>query len=342
MSPDGVVNCPGRQAQLPSSNSQLSTPEGWELGLDVCRWQAMLVASSRVVVIGVTAVVFVMGGTPLRAQGNGRVGPPATAPGQAKKAATARPSTSTPLTEPLTATRSQTFGTWLDTADVSAPGETWMWISSAYWRSQSLREIDAPTMGLSVGVAPRTQVGVSLPYYSLTDQFGFTWHGFGASYVTAKFAVTQNRRVNLSTSPTLEILSWSAPGRRRVNVVLPISAQTYAGRARFYGSTGYFSRGSAFGSGAVEWSAGNSVTLTATVAHSYSVVSDPVSDALGITRHRTDASSGVYLSLRPTVVLFASVGRTFAPVNATSGRLAISGGVTMNVAGGATNTPRTP
>jgi hypothetical protein len=217
-----------------------------------------------------------------------------------------------------------------------------MWVSTAYWRSPSVREIDAPAIGVNVGVAPRTQVGVSLPYYHLTDQFGSTSHGFGASYATLKLGLVQDRRVNVSVSPTLEILSWSSPQVGRINSVLPINLQTLIGSARVYGSTGYFSRGSVFGSGAAEWSLGNSLTLTTTLAHSYSVVSDPISDTLGISTHRTDASGGIYLSLRPSVVFFASVGRTLSPVTETSGRLSLNGGLTMNVAGPAAHTPRVP
>jgi hypothetical protein len=225
---------------------------------------------------------------------------------------------------------------------VNAPGETWMWVSTSYWRSPSLREIDAPAIGVNVGVAPRTQVGVSLPYYHLTDQFGFTSHGLGASYATLKLGLVQDHRVNVSVSPTLEILSWSSPQVGRINAVLPINIQTFIGNARVYGSTGYFSRGSVFGSGAAEWSPANSLTLTTTLAHSYSVVSDPVSDRLGISKHRTDASGGMYVSVRPSVVFFASVGRTLSPVTETSGRLSLNGGLTINLAGPAAHTPRVP
>jgi hypothetical protein len=286
-----------------------------------------------------------MGAAPVFAQGNSRAGSSFVPPGLAKKGAGSSTTvTPTAQTQSSSATgrRLQTFGTWLDTAAVNTPGEAWMWISTAYWRSQSLREIDAPSMGLSVGVAPRTQVGVTLPYYYLTDRFGSTWHGFGASYLTAKFAVTQNRRVNVSTSPTVEILSWTTPGTRRVNWVLPISVQTYARSAGFYGSTGYFSRGSVFESGALEWYATQRLTLSVTAAHSYSVVSDPVGDALGVARHRTDAGGGVYVAVRPTMVFFANAGRTVSPVTETSGRLSLTGGVTINIAGPAAHTPRVP
>ena len=308
------------------------------------------VRSARVAMIVLTGVASFTGTTPVAAQGVGH-GQPPVAPGRSTSTTTTQSSSTQPGTSStglltdggtVTGVRRQTFGSWLDTADVSAPGEAWMSLSSAYWRSSSLREVDAPSMGVTVGIAPRMQLGVSLPYYHTRDQFGLTSHGFGASYVTGKFALAGNQRVNVSASPTMEVLNWSSADIGRVNWVLPVSLQAAARTTRIYGTTGYFTRGSVFGSGAAEWSANSKVTLTVTMAHSYSVVSDPISDALGITRHRTDASGGVYYAAAPGAVVFASVGRTFAPLDATSGRISVTGGLTMNVSGIVTRAPRTP
>lgn len=312
-----------------------------------------VIKSARFVTIILTGVVSFLGPAPVAAQGIGHGQPPVdpgrrtnsntTTTTQPSSAQSSTSSTVFPIgNQSGNGLRLQTFGSWLDTAGVSAPGEAWISISSAYWRSPSLREVDAPAMGVTVGVARRTQVGVSLPYYHMTDRSGFASRGFGASYVTTKFAVGENPRIGISTSPTVEILSWSSPDIGRVNFVLPISLQTSAGSTQIYGSTGYFTRGSVFGSGAVEWAVTPKVAIAATLAHSYSVVSDPASDALGIARHRTDGSGAAYYTAAPGVVFFTSIGRTFAPVDQTSGRLALSGGVTMNVSGVATRAPRTP
>jgi hypothetical protein len=308
----------------------------------------------RLVTIVLTGVVSLTGPAPVTAQGIGHGQPPVD-PGRRANSGTTtttQPSSTQPGTssstllrtgtQTVTGLRLQTFGSWLDTAGVSAPGEAWISISSAYWRSPSLREVDAPAMGVTAGIAQRTQIGVSLPYYHVTDQSGFTSRGFGASYVTTKFALSENPRFGLSTSPTVEILNWSSPDIGRVNFVFPISLQTSAGDTQIYGSTGYFTRGSVFGSGAVEWPVTSKVTLAATMAHSYSVVSDPVSDALGIARHRTDGSGGAYYAATPGVVFFTSIGRTFAPVDQTSGRISVTAGMTMNVSGIVTRAPRTP
>jgi len=316
----------------------------------------------RVLLIALIAGAASFGGSaPVSAQGFGH-GPPAVPPGQANKGTTpgsgasgnsgsTRPGSSGTPAAPVpgvfqaaTSNRQQTFGTWLDNAAVNAPGEAWVSLATTYWRSSSLREIDAPSMGASVGIASHGQFGISVPYYHVTDQAGTTFHGLGATYLTGKFAVSEDRRVKVAVSPTLEVLSWTAAdvGVHRVNVVLPLSVQTDAGAARLYGSTGYFSRGSVFGAGAAEWSAGPRATLVASLSHSYSVKADPVSDALGISRHRTDASGGVYVNAGPAVVLFASAGRTLSPVTDTSGRLSLTGGVTINVAGPAEHAPRVP
>jgi hypothetical protein len=311
----------------------------------------VVIKTARFVAIVLAGVVFLAGPAPVIAQGIGHGQPPldpgrrssgSTTTTQPSSTQAGTSSTLLPAGSQTGTLRLQTFGSWLDTAGVSAPGEAWVSISSAYWRSPSLREVDAPAMGVTAGVARRTQIGVSLPYYHVTDQSGFTSQGFGASYVTTKFALSESPRIGVSTSPTVEILNWSSPEIGRVNFVLPISLQTSVGGTQIYGSTGYFTRGSVFGTGAIEWPATPKLTLAATMAHSYSVVSDPVSDALGVARHRTDASGGVYYAATPGVVVFTSIGRTFAPIDQTSGRLAVSAGMTMNVSGIVTRAPRTP
>jgi hypothetical protein len=312
----------------------------------------VVIKTPRLVTFVLTGVVFLTGSAPVIAQGIGHGQPPldpgrrsnsgSTTTTQPSSTQAGTSSTLLPAGSQTGTLRLQTFGSWLDTAGVSAPGEAWVSISSAYWRSPSLREVDAPAMGVTAGVARRTQIGVSLPYYHVTDQSGFASQGFGASYVTTKFALSESPRIGVSTSPTVEILNWSSPEIGRVNFVLPISLQTSVGTTQIYGSTGYFTRGSVFGTGAVEWPATSKLTLAVTMAHSYSVVTDPVSDALGVARHRTDASGGVYYAATPGVVVFTSIGRTFAPIDQTSGRLAVSAGMTMNVSGIVTRAPRTP
>jgi len=308
--------------------------------------------SARLVTIILAGVVSFAGLASATAQGIGHGQPPVDPGRRTSGTSTATQPSSTQANtsstvlntgnQPSTGLRLQTFGSWLDSAAVSAPGEVWISMASAYWRSPSLREVDAPSMGLTIGVAPRMQLGVSLPYSHITDQSGVTSRGFGASYLTTKFGLSENRHIGMSISPTMEILSWSSPDIGRVNFVLPVSLQTSASSAQVYGSAGYFTRGSVFGSGAVEWPVTTKLTLVATTAHSYSVVADPASDLLGVSRHRTDGSGGAYYAVTRGAAVFTTLGSTFAPVDQTSGRLAVSGGVTMNLSGIVTRVPRIP
>ena len=148
----------------------------------------VVIKTARLVTLVLTGVVFLTGPASVIAQGIGHGQPPLN-PGRRSNSGsttTTQPSSTqagTSSTLPPTGSqagaglRLQTFGSWLDTAGVSAPGEAWVSISSAYWRSASLREVDAPAMGVTAGVARRTQIGVSLPYYHVTDQSGFTSQG---------------------------------------------------------------------------------------------------------------------------------------------------------------------
>jgi hypothetical protein len=308
---------------------------------------------THVFVLCLAAAVSLGGAAAVGAQG--RHGPPSVPPGQEKKPVTTTPPGTTPSSGSsssgaptssgaATSSRLHTFGSWLDNANVNAPGEAWLSLSSAYWRSSSLREIDAPSMGISIGLAPRVQAGVSLPYYHVRDESGLTSHGFGASYIASKVVLSQEAPLKTAVSPTLEILNWSSPetGIHRVNWILPVSVQADGEQGTAYASTGYVSRGSVFGSGAVEWWANSRLTLVGSISHSYSVADDPISDALGITRHRTDAGGGAYVTVTPSLVLFTNVGRTFAPVDDTSSRLSLSAGIAVNIAGPATISPRQP
>src|SRR4029450_4074749 len=112
----------------------------------------------RLVPIVLTGVVSLTGPVPVTAQGIGHGQPPVD-PGRrgnsgtttTRQPSSTQPGTSStllpPSSETATGLRLQTFGSWLDTAGVSAPGEAWVSISGAYWRSPSLAEGEAPAMG---------------------------------------------------------------------------------------------------------------------------------------------------------------------------------------------------
>src|SRR5919204_6268963 len=110
--------------------------------------------SARFVTIILTGVVSFIGPAPIAAQGIGH-GQPVDPVRHLNSTTTittqpSQPSTSATAGQIGTGSRLQRFGSWLDTAGVSAPGEAWISMSSAYWRSSSMREVDVPAMGITV------------------------------------------------------------------------------------------------------------------------------------------------------------------------------------------------
>ena len=170
-------------------------------------------------------------------------------------------STSAQVTTPTVTsdTRVRTLLSWLDDAEVLDPGSVEVSIATSRWSTQYGHETDAPTVFAAVGIAPRVQFAASGLHYSSAYTDGFTSSGRGDVYLMGKVAVISPREHpgGVAISPVLEILSdlslaYRGAGASRVTWGLPVSLQYTATKVRVYGSTGYFSRGSVFGSAGVE------------------------------------------------------------------------------------------
>ena len=224
------------------------------------------------------------------------------------------------------------FGAWLDDSRIVAPRSGWAAFSVGYTKSPFGRQLDVPSADVGYGLSPRVQVGLSMPYYR-ASYGGITASGLGDTYLNAKVNVvdaTKNaRRFGVAVVPVVEILSGPQDGTGRWHWGLPVSAEIQHRAVRVYGAAGYFSRGAVFGSGAVEWMSSRGYTVTGTLTHGYSVDADPLSDALGLHRQRTDASASVSRALTSTIAAYGGIGRTLSRSDANSTRLSVSGGVVM-------------
>ncbi|MGH9348360.1 MAG: hypothetical protein ACRD26_13965 [Vicinamibacterales bacterium] len=78
-------------------------------------------------------------------------------------------------------------------------------------------------------------------------------------------------------SPVLEVVS-SGTADGRIHVALPVSIELRRQPYRMYGSAGYFSRGSFFSRGAIEWGTSSGVVLTDALTQSYSLKDDVLLD----------------------------------------------------------------
>jgi len=96
-----------------------------------------------------------------------------------------------------------------------------------------------------------------------------------------------------------------------------------------FGSTGYFSQGSVFASGALEASVSPQLTLTGTLTQSHSTIDDLPGTTIVLSRTRTDVSGAVAWTLRPGFAFFGSVGRTISQHDANAASVVLSGGISF-------------
>ena len=72
-------------------------------------------------------------------------------------------------------------------------------------------------------------------------------------------------------TPAVEILSAAPVTGDRLSFALPVSMEVQRTGWRMYASTGYFSRGSLFASGAIEKALSERVWVTGSLTHAYSM-----------------------------------------------------------------------
>jgi hypothetical protein len=103
---------------------------------------------------------------------------------------------------------------------------------------------------------------------------------------------------------------------QRFGWALPVNIEARTHRVRIYGSTGYFSRGSVFGSVAAEIPAGRRTTLTGNFGQSYAQGS-----------HQTDIGIGMAVSASPKTSVFVNLGHSFISDPAVAGGVSFGGGM---------------
>src|SRR5260370_12872460 len=113
----------------------------------------------------------------------------------------------------------------------------------------------------------------------------------------------------LGIAPMLEVLSSGSvqEGDGRVHWALPVTFERRFRAFRAYGSVGYFSRGAAFASGALEVPIHTKMAVTGALSHSRSLKDDPLNDARQLSRSRSDLTGGGTCSLPPTATPFGKV-----------------------------------
>lgn len=224
------------------------------------------------------------------------------------------------------------FGSWLDDASAPARGEGHMSIGVGHWRMSGMSQTNVPMLGAGFGVTDRMQVSASVPFYRANFE-GSTARGMDDVYVSAKYTVVDPAltlsEVGLAVSPVVEVLSAGAPGGR-VHFALPVSVEVRRAPFRIYGSTGYFTRGSFFTGGALEWTAPNRLTFTGALTQSYSLKEDAVLDGVPLGKQRMDVTTSVAYPIGQAAAAYVSVGRSLSSLEEGGTSLALSGGVSFS------------
>jgi hypothetical protein len=239
----------------------------------------------------------------------------------------------TPL--PGSGTGTRTFGVWLDDASVAAPGGGWATFAVASYNTDLFHEVDVPVADAGIGFTRRVQAGFSVPIYSLTPAGGAPVHGVGDVYVHGKIQLRDPEwsldGIGYAVVPIVEVTRTPAAGESKVNWAVPVAIEARHARWRWYASGGYFSRGSLFGAAAIERPLTSRLTLTGTLSDSFATKTLP-GDPTNLPRTRADLSGGASYSMNASWIVFGSIGRTISAHEGTSTNLAISGGVSLNLA----------
>src|SRR5215813_7057757 len=123
----------------------------------------LIAASALVVLAAFTAAPPVMAqtgtGTGGRGTGTG-TGTGTTSGGGSRGTA---PSRSTLPSSALTSSIASPFA-WLDDGRILPPATVTLAVSTLHWQGTGVSEVDAPVTSIAAGVAPRVQLGASIPH----------------------------------------------------------------------------------------------------------------------------------------------------------------------------------
>jgi hypothetical protein len=222
------------------------------------------------------------------------------------KGPTLPPSSGTVSVQPTTSAvlATTTPFAWLDDASVMEPGNVWIGVSMARWQGSGLSQTSVPVVDTAIGLAPRVQVGASVPRVA---------GGLGTMFFTAKVAVFSDdeRALTVAVGPTLEVLNGATlPGQGRVEWGLPVSAQLDRGNSRIYAGTGYFSPGSWFAGAGIGRTVSDRIGVSASFSHAWATAPEPLGVASAAGPRRNELSGGASYNLKPNVAVFGSISRT--------------------------------
>ena len=248
----------------------------------------------------------------------------------------ASPATSVPASVTLTdglapVSTFRQFGAWLDDASAADQGNGYVSIGAGYWRLPGISQVNVPMLGAGIGVTDRFQVNASVPFYRYTFD-GTSVRGLDDVYISAKYTILDPSltisEFGLAVTPVVEVLSAGFPDGR-LHFAVPVSMEIRREPFRVYGSAGYFTRGSLFSGGAIEWTSPAAIVLTGAVTQSYSMKEDPVLDSWAVARQRVDVAASIARAVGNAAAVYVSIGRSLNSPPEWQTSLSLMGGVSF-------------
>jgi hypothetical protein len=281
--------------------------------------RAHLIAASAVLALAVAAPATAQSGNGGRSTSSGTSGGKGTAP-----------SRSTLPNSALTTSSVASPFAWLDDGRILPPATVSIAVSTLRWEGTGASEVDVPVTSIAAGIAPRVQVGASIPHILGSADPAGAVGGIGSLYFYGKVGLLgDDSPVKLAVSPTIEVLGEGAalglaPTESRTQFGLPVSVEFDTGATRLYAGTGFFTRGIRFAGGGASVRATSRLGISAQLSHSWTTA-----DALGVVADRTEVTGSAAYSIAPNVALFGSIGQTIATTDQNGAGTTISGGISV-------------
>jgi hypothetical protein len=240
------------------------------------------------------------------------------------------PSRNTLPTSALTTSSVASPFAWLDDGRILPPATVTLAVSSLHWQGTGVSEVDVPVTSIAAGIAPRVQLGASIPHIVGSADPAGAVGGLGDLYFYGKVGLLpDDSPIKLAVAPTIEVLSDGAAqslaaGESRTQFGLPVSVEFDTGPARLYAGTGFFTRGIRFAGGGASFRATKKLGVSLSLSHSWTT-----SDTLGVVADRTEVTGSASYSLVNSIAVFGSIGQTIATTDANGAGTTVSGGISV-------------
>src|SRR5262252_9463655 len=120
------------------------------------------------------------------------------------------PSRSTLPSSALTSSIASPFA-WLDDGRILPPATVTLAVSSLHWQGTGVSEVDVPVTSIAAGVAPRLQLGASIPHIIGNADPAGAVGGLGDLYFYGKVGLLgDDSPIKVAVAPTIMVLGDGA------------------------------------------------------------------------------------------------------------------------------------